>query len=183
MTDVIVVALIVLGFTIGYFRGAVRQLIALGAWAVSFLIGAHARPIVGDLLGDQWTQYRQQYAEMLAFGLVFAVLFTVGLLLAEIPGSRITLTQHEWLDDITGGLLGALLALIVTASVKVILDTVYAQGLPPVGDDVAWLRDLHTAMLDTPFMRTAMESLIRGIGAILGPVLPVDVRLTMGAAG
>lgn len=183
MTDVVLVALVVVGFTIGYFRGAVRQLIAVGAWAVSFLLGAHARPIVGDLLGDQWTQYSQSYAEMLAFGLVFGVLFTVGLLLAEIPGSRITLTQHEWLDDITGGLVGALLALVVSASVKVILATAYAQGLPPVGDHVLSLRDLHTALLDASFMRTAMDSLISGLGLILGPVLPVDVRLTMGAAG
>ena len=183
MSDVILVAIIVVGFTVGYFRGAVRQLIAIGAWAVSFLIGAHARPLVGDLLGDQWTQYSQQYAEMLAFGIVFGALFAVGLLLAEIPGNRITLTQHEWLDDITGGLLGALLAILVSASVKVILGTVYGQGLPPVGDHVMWLRDLHTALLDATFMRTALDSLISGLGVIFGPLLPVDVRLTMGAAG
>lgn len=180
MSDIVLIALLGAGFLLGYFRGAVRQLLTLGAWLVAFLLAAHARPVAADWLAAQWREYSLPYVEMLAFGILFAALVAVGLALAQFTGGRITLTRHEWIDDILGGLLGMGIVALTTASVYVILATIYGGAAVVTEEDVGWLRELHAALGDSAIVNQLRQSLLPGLGSILSPLLPPDVRAVMG---
>ena len=54
----------------GFLRGTVRALLAVGAWAVCFLIAAYMRMPIGGWLATKGS-LDAFYAKMLAFGAVF----------------------------------------------------------------------------------------------------------------
>jgi membrane protein required for colicin V production len=176
--DILIGVLLVAGFALGFFRGAVRQLLALGVWLVAFLVAAYGRPPVGEWLGVQWPQFTPRYVEFVAFGLLFVVLLGLGVLIAEVAGARITLSRHEWVDDVIGGLLGAGLVLLSVASLIVIMDTGYERSGRP-SSDIGWVRDAYVALSESELANRIEGSLIVGLDAVLGPLLPEDVRLAM----
>ena len=65
--DLLIGALLVLGVLLGVFRGAVRQLIILGAWLVIFIASIYLRPAVGDFIVGNVPQFSREYIDMLAF--------------------------------------------------------------------------------------------------------------------
>lgn len=178
MIDIAIVALLLLGFVMGFFRGAVRQLLSVGVWLVAFLVGAYGRGPLGEWLGPLWPQYPPFYVDMLAFGIIFLFVFGVGLVLAQVVGARVTLTRHDWVDDLVGGFLGAALALLAVASIIVILDSGYEAASRP-GGDIPWLRDLYVAVTESTIATRLEQSLITGLGAVLGPIMPDDIRAVM----
>jgi uncharacterized membrane protein required for colicin V production len=48
--DLLIGALLVLGVLLGVFRGALRQLIIVGAWVVVFMASVYLRQTVGDFI-------------------------------------------------------------------------------------------------------------------------------------
>jgi membrane protein required for colicin V production len=180
MADLALLALMAAGFILGFFRGAVRQLLAVGAWVVAFLIAAQGRSVVGDWLAAQWTQFSRPYVDMLSFAILFVAMFVIGVGAVQFTGTRTTLTRQERLDDLAGGVLGVVLVLLAAASMYIILATMYAQPSLTIGLDVRWLRDLHTALAQSATVGVLRETLIPAVGAIFGALLPSDVRAVMG---
>ena len=56
LADLLLLAIVGLGFAVGFLRGTVRALLAVGAWAVCFLIAAYLRVPLGELAGHQWAR-------------------------------------------------------------------------------------------------------------------------------
>ncbi len=48
------------GFVLGFFQGVIRGVLAIGAWAVSFLVGANLRDPAVGYLASQWTNLTPQ---------------------------------------------------------------------------------------------------------------------------
>ncbi len=94
---------------LGVVRGAVRQLIVLGAWLVAFLVAPYLRPLVGDWIMSNAPDYSREYVDMLAFLASFLVLFLLALVVIEIGGRTVQLSAAPgrrrdpgWLPDARG---------------------------------------------------------------------------------
>jgi membrane protein required for colicin V production len=177
--DVVLVLVLAGGFLLGFLRGVMRQLIALAAWVVSFTVAAQLQRPVAEWLVSQDPQYSLQYVDMLAFGAVFVVLFGIALVAIEVVGTVSDLTTHAALDEVLGGALGVGLALLTIASLIVILNTFYALENRGPTAEVSILRDLHGLFERSAIAGWLTDSLIPGLAALLGILLPDRVREVM----
>lgn len=177
--DLIIILLLASGFLLGFYRGAVRQLTSIGAWLVAFLLAAYLRAPVGGWLAEQAPTYSVQYASFLSFGALFVLLLSAGALVFQVYGRHVTLTRRELLDNIIGGLAGTLLVILVLASLVVVLDSYFAQPTPLTTAEFGSLRNLHALTLDSAIANSMRETLIPALGALLGPILPAEVRAVM----
>lgn len=174
--DLALVLLLIGGFVLGLFRGAVRQLIGLGAFLVTFIVAAYVRTAIGDWIGQQSNGYSRDYVDMLGFLAAFIVLFGVAILIIEIGGSTIHVTSRVVVDEVLGGLLGLGLAILALGSVIIILDTYYAAN-PPIGaTELDLVRGLHQGFERSAIARALHDSLVPGLLALLGPLLPAEIR-------
>ena len=175
--DIALVVLLAAASLLGVLRGAVRQLIVLGAWLVTFIVAAYLRAMVGDWIASNASEYSREHVEMLAFLASFLVLFSLAVLVIEIGGSTIRVTERVALDEVLGGFLALGATLLAIASVAIALETYYAAS-PPVGAaELDIVRELHLAFDRSGIVRAMHDSLIPGLIALLGPLLPQDVRL------
>ncbi len=178
--DLILIALLIVGFALGYIRGAVRQLVALGAGVVAFLLSSNVRSLIGGWLSEQWPHFHLAYVEMLVFAMVFVLVLAIGVGFAQSSGGRTTITPHERADAGLGALLGTGLVILIVASVYVILASYYGLPTRPSGQDIGFLRELHVALDGSAIIGVLRDSLLPGMGAILSPLLPADLRAVMG---
>ena len=65
LADVAIVLFLVGFVLVGFFRGALRQLLVLGAWLVTFVVAAQGRNFIADYLRAQEPDFSVQYAQML----------------------------------------------------------------------------------------------------------------------
>lgn len=173
--DVVLVVLLAAGFLLGVLRGAVRQLIALGAWVVAFIIASYLRPLVGDWIASNAGQYSREYVDMLAFLGSFLVLFALAVVVIEIGGSTIHLTRRVAVDEILGGLLALGATLLAIAAVVIALDSYYAASPPGGAAELGMVHELHSALARSTIVSSMHDSLIPGLMALLGPLLPANI--------
>lgn len=174
--DVALLILLAAGFLLGVLRGSVRQLIVLGAWLVAFIVAAYLRPTVGDWIASNASDYSRGHVEMLAFLSSFLVLFTLAVLVIEIGGKTIQLTQRVALDEILGGFVALGATILVIGSIVIILDTYYAAFPSLANSELGIVRELNAGLSRSAIVRAMHDSLIPGLMALLGPVLPADIR-------
>lgn len=174
--DVALLILLAAGFLLGVLRGAVRQLIVIGAWLVTFIVAAYLRPVVGDWIASNAAEYSREHVEMLAFAGLFLVLFTLAVLVIEIGGSTIQLTQRVAVDEVLGGFLALGATILLIGTLAIIFDTYYAANPSLANSELEIARQLNAAFDRSAIIRAMHDSLIPGLMALLGPVLPPDIR-------
>jgi membrane protein required for colicin V production len=176
--DLALLAFLAGAFALGYVRGGVRQLIALGAWLVAFVVAAFLRAPVADWIGAQAPQFSRDHVDMLAYLLLFLVLFGVALLVIEVGGKTLHLTERVIVDRFVGGLLALGVAVLTIGSLIVILDTYYRVGSGPgtAAAELGIVTDVANALDRSAIVRSLGGSLVPGLIALLGPLLPADVR-------
>jgi len=178
-TDVILVGLIAAGFVLGFLRGVIRQLLALGAWLLSFLFAAQLQGPLAEWLVTQEPEFSREYTNMLTFGTVFVVLFVIAFVAIEVVGTVSDLTTHPALDEVIGGLLGAGLVLLVIAAIVVALDSYYSVPASGPTSEIGILRGIHQGLDRSTLVGWLRDSLIPGLGSLLGILLPESVRRVM----
>ena len=178
--DLALIVLLVGAFVVGYLRGAVRQLIVLGTWVVLFIASAHLRPVVGDFIADNMPQYSGDYIDMLAFLSTFLILFPLAVAAIELRGATVQLTRRQVFDEILGGLLALGWMLFAIATVAIGLDSFYLLDAAAGADEIGFVRDLYSAFERSGIVRYMHESLIPALLALLGPLLPADIRAVYG---
>ena len=174
--DLVLIVLFAGAFAMGYVRGGVRQLIALGAWLVAFVVAAFLRSPVGDWIAGQAPQFSREHVEMLAYLLVFVVLFGVALVVIEVGGRTVHLTERVIVDRFVGGLLALGLAVLAVGSVVIILDTYYAMTPSRQAAELDIVRSLSDGLGRSAIINSLNTSLVPGLIALFGPLLPADVR-------
>jgi uncharacterized membrane protein required for colicin V production len=174
--DVILVILLVAAFLLGVLRGAVRQLIIIGAWVVVFVVSVYLRPLVGDFIAGNLPGYTREYVDMLAFASTFVVLFALVVVIIELRGATVHLTRRVAVDEILGGLLALGWTLLAIATIAIALDSYYAVDHPPGEEELEIIRAIRSAFERSGIIRAMHESLIPGLVAIFGPLLPPDIR-------
>jgi uncharacterized membrane protein required for colicin V production len=174
--DLVLLAVIVVAFLLGYYQGAIRQVLTLLIWLASFVLAANLRDPLGDFLARYWTNLPSGYPHMIAFGILFIVFFLIGLLLIQwryrrtVIHSRVTV-----IDELIGGLLGALVAVLVIASLIVVLDSFYSRGGVSGQGDVPVLGQIHRSLNDSTVAGTIRASLLPPLLTALAPLLPSEV--------
>lgn len=174
--DIALVIYFAAAFLLGVLRGALRQLIAIGAFLVSFVLAAYLRGPVGDWLGAQASQYSRGHIEMLGFLLAFVVLFGLAVVVIEVGGRTIQLSKRAAVDEVLGGFLALGAAVLSIGALLIIFDTYYAASPPPGEAEVGFVRDLYLAFERSAIARSLHGSLVPGLVALLGPLLPAELR-------
>ncbi|MDP8905378.1 MAG: CvpA family protein [Chloroflexota bacterium] len=177
--DVLLILLLGGGFLLGFFRGVVRMFIAIGAWAFSFLLASHLRLPVGDFLFRTDVQFSPSYATMVSFAAIFAALLVTSVVLIMVSRAPTQLSRHALVDDLLGGLLGVVAALLLMASIIVILDTHYAIEAPAPGRDIPLLTSLHQLLRSSAVAGAVRDTVVPVLGFVFGPLLPAEVRAVM----
>ncbi|HEV8516338.1 MAG TPA: CvpA family protein [Candidatus Limnocylindrales bacterium] len=176
LVDLVLLILLLGAFLLGYFQGAIRQLLGLLVWLFAFLIGANLREPLGEWFSRYWTNLPTGYSRMIAFGAVFLTLLIVGNIVIQVFYKRTPITRR-WtvIDEVIGGLLGAGLYVLVLATIVIVLDSFYRVG-GLGGNDVRWIRDLYVLLSGSFFVQTLKTALIPALLAIFGLLLPQEVR-------
>jgi uncharacterized membrane protein required for colicin V production len=175
LADIAIVVLLVALAFIGFFRGALRQLLALGAWLVALVVAAQARNFLADWMIGQEPDFSRQYANMLAFLIGFLILLIAALAIIELSGRTITLSNRAIVEELGGGALLLLVGVLGITGVLFALDTYYAV---PAGftAEVDLVRQLHMLLEESRIATALHDTLVPLVQTLLGPLLPPDVR-------
>ncbi len=182
-TDIYLLIIIVSALVVGFFWGAVRSLLLLGAWVLVFLVAAHLKGDLGGYLTEQWTSYPARYTDMAAFGIIY-----VGLLLAApviilvSTGGDQSLSRFQVMDDLVGAFVAVLVAVLGIAGLMIILSTFY--GTDPAfvepGGGPQWSANLYQSLLNSSIGSSIEQHVVPIIGTLFSPVLPPNVRQVFG---
>lgn len=175
LADVAIIALLIAFTLVGFFRGALRQLLALGAWLVALVVAAQARGFLADYMRSQEPDFSLVYANMLSFLVGFLILFIGALAIIELSGRTVTLSSRAIVEEVVGGAALLLVGVLAITGVLLVLDTYYAL---PTGftAEVDLVRELHTALGDSRIATVMHDTLVPLVQQLLGPLLPPDVR-------
>lgn len=175
LADIAIIVLLILFALVGFFRGALRQLIALGASLIAFVVAAQGRGILADWMRAQEPDFSVEYANMLGFLVSFLILLIAALAIIELSGRTTTLSNWAIVEAVVGGAALLLVGVLAITGVLFALDTYYA--LPPAFTaEVDLVRELHTALGESRIATALHDILVPLVQSLLGPLLPPDVR-------
>jgi uncharacterized membrane protein required for colicin V production len=143
--DLLVVFFVCGFFLAGFVQGTLRRLMGLAILVVALLFALNLRDPLGSWLGRYWTQFPKEYSSMLAFGVSFVVIYLGGSIAVQTFYRRTQLFKRSTLiDEIVGGLLGILQALLLVGTMIMILDSFFRiPGIAPDSDEIGILRDIY----------------------------------------
>ena len=176
LADVAIVLFLVGCALVGFLRGALRQALALGAWLVAFVVAAQGRDFVADWLRGQEPDFSVEYAHMLGFLISFVVILLAALAFIELSGRTFTLSNRPVLEEAFSAGLMLAFGLLALTGVLIALGSYYSVPNPAFTAEVDQLRALNTALSDSTIVHVLRDTLVPWVQALLGPLLPPDVR-------
>jgi uncharacterized membrane protein required for colicin V production len=179
--DIVIVLVAMAMFVVGWFQGALRQLIGIVAFLLAFLLAANLREPLGDFLARNWTFWDREFNHMLALlglWIAFSVTLQIGI---QAFYRRLVISRRLLiLDELLGGLLGAFQVFLVIALLTLTFDSYYLATPPPVaGHDVAWARSIESLLKDSALVGALRGGLATWLLTLLGPLLPADLRAAL----
>jgi len=175
--DWLVLGFCVLMFVLGFAQGVVRRLLGIAGVIFSFLLAANLRDALGSFLASNWTQFPREYSYMLAFGflfVVFEVIFTIVIQSTYKPAP--ILAKYPVVDEILGGLLGIVQALMIVGAGIVILDSFFRLPIGIGDQQIQLVKNLYEAVNESNIVVVFRETLLPLFVAIVGPLLPSDIQ-------
>ena len=127
--DIVVLFLVVGGLVLGWLKGFVGEVLSLAAWivAIVFLRLLHT-PVTNALTRPVGTHAG---AAMLAFVLVFGIVFLIGKLVARQVGGGVRRSMIGPVDRVLGAGFGALKGLVIATllylAANLVYDTIYGR--------------------------------------------------------
>jgi hypothetical protein len=180
--DIYLLVIIVACLVIGFFWGAARSIMLLGAWLLAFLSGAYLKIELGSYLSTRWTNYSPAFADMAAFGIIYVGILLLApiLIVASTHGDQ-RVSRVQALDDLIGAFFFMAVAILGIAGVIIVLSTFYGTGsvAAAVSGGPEWTANLYTQLVDSTIGGAIDEQIVPLLGTILGPILPPDVREVM----
>jgi len=175
--DILVVFFVAGFFVVGYIQGTLRRALGLGIALVSLLLALNLREPLGAWLAQYWTQLPQAYVYMLALGGSFLTIYIVGSITVQTFYRKTTLfTKATVVDEILGGVLGAVQALLLVSALIIILDSYYAQsGVRTNPNELGILGDIYTFYNASHVVDLFRSSLIPLFFALFGWIVPPDL--------
>jgi membrane protein required for colicin V production len=175
--DLLMAFAFALAFILGYIQGTLRRLLGLASILFSFLLAANLRDIVGGFFAQNWHQFVPQYSYMIGFGLVFVVASVVfSLVIQGLYKHQPLFAKATAVDEILGGLLGVVQAMVLLGCAIVILDSFFRLPIVPSDGELILVRDLWKAIDSSGIVHVYRDVLIPGVYTLLGPFIPADIR-------
>jgi uncharacterized membrane protein required for colicin V production len=175
----ILVAFFVAGFfVVGYIQGTLRRLLGLAVVLLSLLLALNLRDPLGSWLAQYWTHLPRPYVYMLAFGGSALTIYIAGSITLQTFYRRTTLfTKATVVDELVGGILGAVQALLLVGALILVLDSYYSlPGIPVDPNELGILRDIHNFYSSSQIVDLFRSSLIPLFFLIFGGMTPSDLR-------
>lgn len=176
--DLVVILILALAFVLGFIQGTIRRLLGLGSILFSYLLAANLRDPLGTFFSQNWFQFPAEYSFMIAFGAVFLVA-SIGfsLLIQGFYKHQDLFARTRFVDEVLGGLLGIVQAMVILGAVIVILDSFFRNpAMPKSEGELILVRDIFNAMDRSNTAGIFRETLIPAFNSLVGFLLPVDIR-------
>ncbi len=164
-------------FVVGYIQGALRRLLGLAIALFSLLVALNLRDPLGGWLAQYWTHLPRPYVYMLAFGTSFVLIYLGGSITVQTFYRRTTIfARATVVDEVIGGILGALQALLLLGTMILILDSYYnLAGMPADANEIGILRDIFNFYDPSQVAELFRTSLIPLFFALFGWITPSDL--------
>ena len=164
--DIVVILLVGLGLVVGWLRGFVSELLSLFAWFLAIVALRYLHEPVRDLLSGPVGTVAG--ASVLAFALVFGLVFLGGKLASRRLGGRVRNSIVGPLDRILGagfgGLKGLLGATLLFLTANLVYDTIW--GRAAIRPD--WMAHSRTY----PLLKSSGTTIVDIVDAQRGPPPP-----------
>jgi membrane protein required for colicin V production len=176
--DLLVLLVLFAAFILGFFQGTIRRLLGIASILFSFLVAAQVRDPLGKFLSSNWTQFPREYSYMLGFLIVFvAGSVAFSLVIQGFYKRTPLMSQATIVDEVLGGILGVLQALIILGAITIILDSFFKlPNIAPDNDELKFLRDFWNALDPSGTASVFRGTLIPGFFAVVGAFIPSDIR-------
>jgi uncharacterized membrane protein required for colicin V production len=175
--DWLVIGFCVAMFVLGFAQGVVRRLLGIASIAFSFLLAAQLRGTLGAFFATNWTQFPSEYSHMIAFGILFGVSTVIFALVIQSYYKRAPIfARYPVLDELLGGLLGVVEALLLVGCGIAILDSFFRLPIAIGGQDVQQIRDLWNTVNVSGTAEVFRSTLIPAFVTIFGPLVPSDIQ-------
>ncbi|MET1231675.1 MAG: CvpA family protein [Candidatus Limnocylindrales bacterium] len=170
-------------FVLGFFQGGTRALLGLLAWLFAFVIGVTVWQPLGEWLNGSWTLYTLVYNQMLAFLIGFIVALVIGaIVIVTFTKRSPLLPRWPFADEVLGGVLFVVLALLITGSVMLAFDTSYPMGVSSRAD-VPWLTSIAESLQASVIGGWINATIVPFLLTVFGPIIPDEFeRLASGPA-
>ena len=175
ISDLLIFGAFCAAVVVGAMQGTIRRLLGIVSILFAFLAAANLRDPVGDFLGRNWQQFPMGYSKMLAFGLVFAVLWIgLSILIQGFYKRTDIYAARPIVDEILGGLLGVVQGFLLLCVVIVILGS-YTMPAPFPGE-IDYVRQLHDIFINQSHIATSLrDGIIPVLVHSTGFLLPADI--------
>ena len=175
--DWLVIGFIVAMFLLGYAQGLVRRLIGIVAVLFSFLLAANLRDALGSWLASNWTQFPREYSYMVAFLFLFIVFMVIGTIVIQMTYKPAPLiTKAPVLDEVLGGVLGIVQALLIIGCVIAIFDSYFRLPVAIGANTVQVFKQIWDIINASAVVGIFRDTLIPLLVAAVGPLLPSDIQ-------
>jgi uncharacterized membrane protein required for colicin V production len=162
----------------GWSSGFVRRLAGLIFIALSFVLSAYLRPIVGGAITGFFPKIPEQYAEMVGYSMAFSVLVIVFNLFSRAILSRVAVQGiARRTDQVLGVVFGIAEGVVLVSAAIVILHTYTDPGSAVGGiSQLGFLHDLRLAVDDSTIGKLLEDTTVPIVLLLLGPFLPTDIK-------
>ena len=165
-------------FVLGFAQGTIRRLIGVGSILFSFFLAANIAEPLGSFLGGNWTQFPPAYSYMIGFLTVFVAAAVAFALIAQgFYHPQPLFEKARFVDEVIGGLLGMLEAVLLFIIVIIILDSFFViPGIPESGNELHFLRDFWVWMDAAQVTAFFRESILPIFFTLFGLFVPDDIE-------
>ena len=147
--DIYLLVIIIACLVVGFFWGAARSIMLLGAWLLAFVSGAYLKLELGSYLASRWTNFSPSFADMAAFGIIYVGILLMApiLIVASTTGDQ-RVSRIQALDDLVGAIFFMLVAILGIAGVIIVLSLFYGTESVPaqVTGGPEWTANLYAAL-------------------------------------
>jgi uncharacterized membrane protein required for colicin V production len=176
--DILVVLLCFGFFVLGYVQGTIRRILGLASMLFAFLFAANLRDSLGSYLALNWNQFPDEYAVMLGFAIVFiaaTIAFTI--VIQAFYHKQDLFKKSTFADEVIGGVLGVVQALLLVGCVIVILDSFFRNPAIAQSDgELPFLRNFWGVLNESTTAEIFRDRLIPGFISVFGLLIPQDIQ-------
>lgn len=176
--DLLFIFVLFAAFILGWVQGTIRRLLGIASILFSFLLAANLREPLGSFFAENWTQFPAEYAYMLAFLIVFVVgAVAFSLVIQGFYKRQELFANATIVDEVLGGILGIVQALLIFGCLIVILDSYYqVPGIATDPQELPFLESFFNAYTDSGIADVFRTILIPAFFALFGWLIPNDIE-------
>jgi uncharacterized membrane protein required for colicin V production len=165
-------------FIVGFMQGTIRRVLGIGSMVFSFLLAANLRDPLGAFFADNWRQFPAEYSYLLAFLLVFvAATLVFSLMIQSFYTTQPLWEKYRFLDELIGGILGVLQAILFIAILVVILDSFFqVPGIPVSNGELPFIRDFWMFFDASATAQSFRDAILPVFFAIFGIFVPAEIQ-------